>query len=359
MPAAVRPRSSLRHRLLLVLAVLVTGALLLEAAVRTRLYLRTGAFGLAHVFEHDEQANLPIPRPDRTTATQRIDSRGFRSPEVELPKPEGRIRLAFLGGSTTFCAEVSSNEATWPHLVWTALSEAFPDADFDYVNASAGGYAIDSSLVNLERRVRPFAPDVLFIYHATNDLTKDTRSLAKAQGVYTGHGETDDFLSRWSVAWYLVKKNIQFQLRLRAAARSGGRLAFEPSELSLGFRERLTELVERCQAAAPVVVLMTFSQRTRTEQTAEERLQASSSSLYYMPYMTPDGVLAAFDEYNRVIREVGEATGVVLVEGELEIPADATHFADSVHLTDAGCRRMAARVVERLVGDETLRALVQ
>lgn len=352
-----RPRSSLRRKLLLALAVLATGAAMLETAVRVRQYRRSGDFGRPHAFVDDEASGLPIPRPGRTGSV-RTDSHGFRSPEVEDPKPEGRVRLAFLGGSTTFCAEASGNKATWPHLVWKSLSEAFPNADLDYLNASAGGYAIDSSLVRLEQHVRPLAPDVLFIYHATNDLTKDTRALAEAQGVYSGHGEPDDFLTRWSLAWYLVKKNLQWS-RIQADTEESGRLTFDPQALSAGFRQRLTELVERSQELAPVVVLITFSQRTRPEQSPEERRESSTSSRFYMPYMTPDGLITAFEEYNRVIREVAAATGALLVEGEDRIPADAIHFADSVHFFDPGCREMAARVVEVIEGDDSLRALLE
>jgi hypothetical protein len=66
-----------------------------------------------------------------------------------VPKPAGTVRIAFLGGSTTFCAEGSSNQATWPHLVWQALQTAHPNVRFDYLNASAPGYATAALLRNL------------------------------------------------------------------------------------------------------------------------------------------------------------------------------------------------------------------
>ena len=79
-----------------------------------------------------------------------------------------------------------------------------------------------------------------------------------------------------------------------------------------------------------------------------------TTSLLWMPYMSLQGVLDGFDAYDRVIREVGAAEGVVLVEGEEQIPGDDEHFADSVHFTDAGCRLQADRVLAALLASPQL-----
>jgi lysophospholipase L1-like esterase len=92
------------------------------------------------------------------------------------------------------------------------------------------------------------------------------------------------------------------------------------------------------------VAVATFSARLRAEQTEEEQLRAAASALYYMPFMTPRGLIGAYARYNPIIREVAQATGALLIEGEFDIPGDALHFADSVHFTDAGSRAMATRV---------------
>ena len=55
-------------------------------------------------------------------------------------KPPGTYRIAFLGGSTTYCAEVSGDDKTWPYLVVEALKAGYPDRRFDYVNVGVPGY---------------------------------------------------------------------------------------------------------------------------------------------------------------------------------------------------------------------------
>jgi hypothetical protein len=96
----------------------------------------------------------------------------------------------------------------------------------------------------------------------------------------------------------------------------------------------------------------------RREQSEVEKLRASELSLYYMPSLSVEGLLDGFDEYNRVIREVAERRGTVLVEGADEIPGDSVHFADSVHFTEAGSRRMATRVARVLGEAGSLQKLV-
>jgi lysophospholipase L1-like esterase len=78
-----------------------------------------------------------------------------------------------------------------------------------------------------------------------------------------------------------------------------------------------------------------------------------------MPYMTPELLIKSFARYNEIIREVARATGAVLIEGEMEIPGDDTHFNDTVHFKDAGSRVMAARVAKGLLGSPQFQALLK
>jgi lysophospholipase L1-like esterase len=346
--------SKLRRRLAVSGLACVLAAVAAEGAVRLRLWSRTGQFGLAHRFSVDGETGLRIPTPGRSTAGLELDSRGFRSPELEVPKPKGRVRLAFLGGSTTFCAEVHGNEATWPARVVAGLREAHPRVAFDWINASAGGWATDSSLTNLDRRLAPLEPDVILVYHATNDLTKDSRELARRAGLGDTGGDVSGWLGEHSMAWDLLCKNQAYRKRLRPASEERRGLDFDPEELVRPFRERLTALTRRATEIAPRVVLITFSQRTRVSQSAEERQSSARSSLYYMPYMTPEGLIEVFAAANAVVREVARAEGALLVDGEDEIPADGEHFTDSVHFTARGCEAMARRILARLERDSAL-----
>ncbi|HEB85635.1 MAG TPA: SGNH/GDSL hydrolase family protein [Gammaproteobacteria bacterium] len=341
---------------LIVLLVIVMLALV-EGSVRLRQWFASGYSGqAADMFEL--QDGLRVLRPNFTTRTISVNSLGFRGPPLTQPKPADTLRLAFVGASTTFSAEVSGNNMTWPHLVTEAIQDRYPDVNVDYVNAAVPGYTVKLSLINFRRRVAPLHPDVTVVYHATNDLSWETRSLATKQGIYEKYGEKNsNWLSRHSQLWYLVEKNLRIKEAKEDALKTVGRLEFSPSELGEHFRRDLTQLVIEAQGVSKLVALVTFSIQIRPEQTAGQQLTAAGSALYYMPFMDTQGLIAAFRRYNQIMAEVASETGAVLIEGETLIPGDTEHFNDSVHFKDAGSRIMANRVSEALLKSTEFQAL--
>ena len=368
--APLSTRKKLVFGIIIVVVPCVLLLLLAEGAVRLRAKLKYGfVWGVEDTFAVDQDLGLRVLKPNTELGNIKINSRGFRSPEIEVPKPAGTIRVGFLGASTTYCAEVSSNQATWPHLVVTQLREAFPGVRFDYINAGVPGYGVGSSLKMLNSRVAELEPDVLLIYHATNDLSGISRNLARTQGVIAPSPKKRSlWLSQHSLLVHLVEKNLRILMAQSSATaadnpaedsdRTVAKLEFDPEALRTPFDEGLDALVKGARAAAPMVAIATFSARIRASQTKEEKSEAAVTSLYYMPYMTLDNLVAGFDLYNQVIREVASRNGATLIDGEQEIPGDAVHFNDSVHFTDAGSTVMARRVSSRLSKSEPFRSLV-
>ena len=353
-------KASLGKKLLLPFGTLVVILTLVEVAMRVRMKLKYGR--TANEFYASEvhpTAGFRVPVPHQQIGPLHINSHGFRGPDLDDPKPDRRVRIAFLGASTTFCAEASSDEMTWPAQLTRMLSQEFQKNEFDYVNGGIPGIGADESLRNLEHRIAPLAPDIVVIYHATNDLSRDTRLLAESQGLFIVKGDERSFLARISVTWDLIEKNLKVKARTRAAQSNEDRLQFDPSELSQQYRQALTRLVEKAQSVCNRVVVVTFSTRLRKEQSDEERSDACITSFLYMPYMTVEGLLAGFAAYNQVNREVAAATGSLLVDDEDSIPATPQVFKDSVHLTDLGCEKMAARIFRRLEYDPAFLELLK
>ncbi len=307
------------------------------------------------LYTTDEKTGLRIAVPGFNQGAISINSLGFRGPEIAMPKPPNRIRIAFLGASTTISAEVTSNEATWPHLVTAALAERFPLHEFDYVNGGVGGFTIASSLKNLNLRVKGTDPDIIVIYHATNDLSVNSREAARRQGLEFPHGESDmNWLARYSILWHLVEKNLALRHRKTESKKQGNKLLVDPEALAVPFEQDLAALVAASSKVAEVVAVVTFSTQIRADQDAERRLEAAANSIYYMPYMGPDGLLSSFASYNRAVVRVAREQGVVLIEGEDDIPGDPAHFVDTVHFNDTGSRVMAKRVVDGLLASGAL-----
>jgi lysophospholipase L1-like esterase len=356
--------STWRRVSLLVLAALVTTSVLLtfaEVGLRIRHYIRFGGnfWGIGDTYTNDAASGMRIPIPGGHFGPIEINSFGFRSPEIEKAKPPGKVRIAFLGGSTTYCAEVSSNEMTWPYLVWKALHERWPKLDLDYINAGVPGYTTETLLHSLQARVSQFQPDIIVIYEATNDLSANSYDLAREQGVVQARQEeTIGWLGHHSLLFFLVGKNLEVQRQQWRAESSAGKIRLDMARLDAMFRNDYTNLVEASKTVAPLGVAATFSPRIRAEESTEDRRAAAITSLYYMPYMTIDDLITAFESYNNVIREVAAAHGAILIGGEYSIPGDAQHYVDSVHFNDAGSISMANRVAQALISSPAIQAYV-
>ena len=332
-----------------------------EAALRIRSEMKYGGtfFGVDETYEIDPATNLRIPIPNARFGPIRINSFGFRGPEITTEKPPGRLRIAFLGGSTTFCAEVSGNDMTWPALVAKALREHWPTLDIDYINAGVPGYTIRSLLPALEKRVAQFRPDIIVIYEATNDLSANTFELAHEQGIAAKHQEENiGWLGRHSLLVYLIAKNLEVMQLQREAATPSRKIKLDMARLDAEFRQDYINLVVASQKVANIVVAVTFSPRLRPRESPEESLEASATAFYYMPYMTVDDLLTGYAHYNQVIRDVSKSYGTLLVGDEYAIPPDAKNYADSVHFTDAGSMAMADRVAKVLIGSPAVQAFV-
>lgn len=344
---------------LFLLAVLAAAA---EGLVRFRQYQRVGSVvSQEALYSVDQALQLRVLNPGVRTARMSINSSGFRGPEIETPKPEGRVRIAFLGASTTFCAEVSGDAAVWPNLVVEQLRAAYPGTSFDYVNGGVPGYGVGSSLKSLRHRVARHRPDIIVIDHATNDLSGEMRALAAAQGLGDAAASVrQSWFERHSLLWELVVKNLRVRDAQQRAANVGSRtLAFNPADIGMEFQAELGLLAKESAGVASRVAIATFSTRLRREQTPEQQSQAAVSAFVYMPFMSLDGLLGGYARYNQIIRQVAAAEGGLLIDGEHTIPGDAAHFVDTVHFTDAGSRAMAERVTRALRGDAQIAGLIQ
>jgi lysophospholipase L1-like esterase len=356
------PRLSSRAKWGALAAVALLGCLVVLAAAEGLTRLRQWSkLGTATSFEGlygvDEKLQLRVLTPG-AWGNITINARGFRGPDIEVPKPPGRIRLAFLGSSTTFGAEVSSDSATWPHLVVERLQRHFPQARFDYVNAASPGYTVRSSIKNLAHRVARLEPDLVVVYDAPNDLSHEVARLASAQGLARGHVDLQSWMARHSLLWELVEKNLMLMRAHREAKSDKDRVVLDKPRFGAAFDQDLRELVAMAGRDHRRVAIATFSTQLRAEQTTEERRRAAITALLYMPSMDIDGLLFGYGRYNEIIRNVAREQGALLIEDETAIPGDAAHFVDSVHFNDAGSSKMAERVFDALANDAAFNRLV-
>ena len=234
-----------------------------------------------------------------------------------------------------------------------------PDIAIEYINAGVPGYGVLDSLRTLTHRVFKFEPNLIVIYHATNDLSDNSFVEAERQGLVSHRSEEElSWLSQYSLLWYLVQKNLRIMTLQRTVDELEGKIELNPDALAAPFRSELLQLIHASKTATPLVALVTFSTQLRPEQSFEQRKRAATTSLYYMPYMSVEDLLIGFAIYNDVLREVADDFELVLIDHESTIPGDSDHFVDSVHFTNQGSRAMAERVARGLASSGKFEVLV-
>jgi lysophospholipase L1-like esterase len=313
---------------------------------------------------YDEQSGLRVPRPGAVRRGSKIDikinSLGFRGDEFSREKPAGTIRIACIGASTTFCAEVTNNDRTWPARLQALLQARHPVVKVQVINAGVGGYVIAESLRNLERRVLPLEPDLVIFYEANNDMALDTRDLARLRGVI---GEREGYqspISKWissySLFYDLAAKNLA--VLSGGGDNAGHKLTNLPDDLPNRFVSQLEKMHNLLSEHGIPLVLSCFLTKYRRDQSPEVQIANADVAFYYMPWMSIDSLLDGMDLYNEAIVRFSDSRGIPVVTDRQSVPADETHFADFAHFTDAGCDVLAGRFADFLAEKEILEPIV-
>jgi len=345
-----RPLSS-RKKLAFALLTAILALIMLEGAVRTRQWIRYGSFAASvrdPMLEYDPQADLLVPKPGYEVKTSRlnirINSLGFRGDEFERRKPPHTIRIAALGASTTFCAEVSDNHKTWPHRLQEKLAQAYPGVNFEVINTPVGGYTAAENLRNLTHRVLPLEPDLAIYYEGNNEIAKDTRQLALDRGFLTSADPqwVARAVSRYSLLFDLAYKNLTILAGRRKAA-TNQTINSVPPDLPHHFIGTLDEMRRTLAPRNIPLVLSTFIVKFRRNQPREVQIANADVEFYYMPWMSIDGMLDAMDIYNQAILDYAARDGLPVVDDREAVPPDAEHFSDAMHFLDDGAEAMADR----------------
>lgn len=333
MPAARRrPRQS---RVLLVVLIVALGWL----AWTTTRWLEAPATP-APVGEGARIAFRPLPyvnyglTPDYTRdpgergLVRTTNALGFRGAEVAQPKPEGRWRIACLGGSTTYSDLVDDDDA-YPALLERILRERQPGRDLDVVNAGVPSYTSADSLANLANRVIDLAPDVVVLYQAVNDYR--TRKYANYDDAYFHYrrvwdGSLGDAVQgdaaelQGGINPYVQHAPPSSDLPARQLVQRSGTGAY---------RRNLTSLVGLARAHGAEPVFVTFLVH-RTSPFVDELM------------------LRSIDEYNRVMAEVAEQHGVTLIDLATQVDPEGL-FGDPVHMNAKGTLQKARVVAQGLL----------
>ena len=343
----------------LILGVMVGGWGVGEALLRL---VQRRQFGAAATVERsaqfyrDPQTGLRLPVPNSTQGKVHVNSLGFRSPEIPVPKPPGAVRLAFLGSSTTYDLYVE-NASTWPHLVTQAVQAAYPTCHVDYVNAGVPGFSSPHMLTYYRAYVSKLEPDIVVLL--PTDTSVALGNLARRKHVRTDLPLQSSWFARYSELWATIEKNVQILKLQRAAFFPHGKLTFTFEELAAELRPALEAIAAQVTRDQRLLAIMTVGEQLRPEQERNAQQRAASTALYSMPFMSIPGLLKARQYHNEVIADVARASNAILIEGHEQIPGTPVYYADTSHFKLAGSRLMAERVSAVLTRAPAVRQLFE
>lgn len=342
---------------IVILMVIWGGLLAGEMGLRV---IQRSKFGIATTVERSEQfytdpaTKLRLMHPNQMLGRIRINNLGFRGPDVPVEKPPRTLRIAFLGSSTTYDA-YADEQRNWPARVVAMLKNRFgTSCEVDFVNAGMPGFGTRQTRLLYQAKIRPLSSDVVIFM--PGDINQNLAKLAENRGLET-FAEPSDWLTRNSVLYALVSKNVRVLKLQRSAFVKRGKLDFDLNDALAPFEDQVAQLTNEVQEDGALLNLVTVSSQVRAGQTNERKVKAAITALYYMPYILIDDLIRTRDAYNAHLQRFGEKRNLVVIGKENAIPADSVHFYDSLHFLPPGSELNAARIVDALASSAAFRSV--
>ena len=189
--------------------------------------------------------------PGRTVSWGTINSIGLRGPEPTLEKPQGGLRLLFIGDSSVYGVG-THDEATFYHTAVAFIAARFPDLDVDYLVGAIPGYSSYHSRIMLDR-LRIYDPDIVIFYvGAYND---------HARGRYYRDADIPKRMARRFTWWHRIHSiealelvsNVFYRKFIRQFRSKENQARVSPREFEENIRAMLRTTLD---AGADAVVLL-------------------------------------------------------------------------------------------------------
>jgi lysophospholipase L1-like esterase len=288
----------------------------------------------------DSEAGYAL-KPGYSAGGIRINSLGFRGPEISRERVDRVARIATVGDSTTFGRR--EEECAYPYL----LQDLLRPRRVEVINAGVEGYRSDRALVHLQRDVVPLHPDLVTVFIGWDDLYQ-TNPFTDSQHVALQASSLQRVLSWSSTAQafrQLYYQHLGSHIELGAADDSF-RLTLLQSYRPLVFAERLHRIVQTARDGGADVVLFTWPTVLGPEMSTAELARV------VYPYYTHslDELQALYADYQSTLRQVAAEDHVQLIDiaAWFDGSDKADLFMDTLHFTCAGHALVANQLAPAL-----------
>jgi len=256
---------------------------------------------------------------------------GYRDREFSLVKPPGVFRIVALGGSTTYTIKVEDNKKTFTAQLEKVLQQKYGYKNVEVINAGVGGYNSWESLINLEFRVLDLDPDLIIVYHGTNDV--HTRFVDPSAYRGDNSGKRKDWSApplhffEYSYLYRIlsIKLGLASQVGLSAfvnapsSVGSGDRMELLKANPPVYFRRNLVNMIAIAKAHNVKIMFSTWAH-----------------SPYFDDYASTPYYQQGFRENNSVVRHVANKYSVPLFDFAKAMLPAKMYWADGRHVNEMG-----------------------
>ena len=292
-----------------------------------------------------------FPTPNYRRGLTSHNALGYRGETFSARKPQGVYRIVALGGSTTYTVAVEDNTKTFTSQLEKTLKDVYGYPNVEVINAGVGGYNSWESLINLEFRVLDLDPDLVIIYHGTNDV--HTRMVTPA--VY--RGDNSGRRKQWSPPHTPLMIKHSYLLRVVSKKlnldyfSSVGLASFvdAPTFPGTSFSDPVRPM-KLLETNAPI-----YFRRNLINMIAiakANRVEILLSTWAYSPhfgvtdYSSTPHYQHGFKENNDVVREVADQHNAILFDFAKVMPSDQIYWHDGRHVNEKGALKKAQLFAE-------------
>lgn len=283
---------------------------------------------------------------DGTTVTH--NAMGFRSPPISNSS-KNRYRIVAVGGSTTYGVSVVDAN-TWPALLQKELGEGV-----EVINAGIPAASTVEHIHLLATIIPELKPDLILLHIGLNDVRNmHVRGLAPDYSNFHPPSMIgnvglcpEESLPRVAtiraLAMYLQR--LGYYPKCSFTTRAGGSAnnsTIDEYAISL-FQRNVKTLLLLSKAQGAQVVLI--------PQIIINEMVKDGSYRWWTPFIAPNFLVTAIDEYNRILKEEARVAGQVFASSVLEVNWQREHFADQSHLNALGNGHFAVRLAKQLKTD--------
>jgi hypothetical protein len=289
------------------------------------------------------------------------NSLGFRGEDPPRDFDE-RLTVVAVGGSTTECMYLSDGK-DWPAVVARRVAPSLPSLWMN--NAGLNGHSTFGHLLLLRQHLVALRPKVIVLMARINDVARD--DLDDYDKEQVGPRSIMERLAQHSATASLLLN----ASRARSASRAGllhrqldlvswpskdmsrrpdgdELLAYHRRKYLPGYRQRVALFTRLCREAGIDVVLVT--QPTLYGPVVDDVTGVDLGRIGVSPEDGVNGALAweILELYNGVLRDLGTAEGLVVVDLARTMTKSSRLYYDFLHFTVAGAAEAAAIVAPPL-----------